>query len=135
MKIFFAAAALAALVCGCEGIGYRVVANPGENQVMRVVSGDRIYFSLPEIRESGYIWDYTSDDSDVSVTIDRDESLNRDKSLSSSLEANVRIRVHRGYDGPSTVNFFLRHKSGKESPIKEFTITLYKRTGDVAFWE
>lgn len=135
MKKFLASAALAALLCGCEGIGYRVVENPGENRVMRVVSGDRIYFSLPEIRESGYMWDYVCDDDDVSVTIDRDESLKRDKTSASSLEANVRIRVHRGYDGPSTVTFALRGKKANEPPVKEFTITLYRRTGDVALWE
>ncbi len=124
IKVLAAAVAIA-FVCGCEGIGRRVVSDPGENQVLRVVSGDRLYFSLDENASAGFEWDYTCDDGDVTVTIDR----------FSPGRADVRIRVHRGYDGPSTVIFRLRRTREKSPPVKEFTITLYKRTGDVAFWE
>ena len=47
--------------------------------------------------------------------------------------AAVRIRIHRGYDGPTAIRFFRKRKG---EPIeKEFTISLFRRTGDFAFWK
>jgi predicted secreted protein len=115
-----------ALVCGCEGIGIRVIEKPGRDEVLRVVSGDRIYFDLEENAAAGYTWDYVCDDPDVEVTIDH---------VAASGIAKVRIRIHRGYDGPSNVHFTYRRPREKGRPEKDFDIGLYKRTGDVAFWE
>ena len=117
-------AAVFALACGCEGIGYRVLSNPGRGEVLRVVSGDRIYFDLGENAAAGYSWDYVCNDPDVEVTIDHVDA-----------HAEVRIRIHRGYDGPSTVHFKYRRPGEKGPSAKDFDIGLYKRTGDVAFWE
>ena len=47
--------------------------------------------------------------------------------------AKVMIRIHRGYDGPSTVTFALK-RPGEKTPEKSFTVTLFRRTGDAAFW-
>ena len=124
-----------ALACGCEGIGVRIVAEPGKNQVIRVTSGDRLYFDLEENATTGYCWDYKCDDPDVEVTIDHAEPEQSDGSVGAVGLAKVRIRIHRGYDGPSTVRFVYRRRWEKSPPAREFTITLYKRTGDVAFWE
>ena len=50
--------------------------------------------------------------------------------------ANVRVRIHRGYDGPSTIRFFCRHcRTGKGARCHPFTLSLFRRTGDAAFWE
>ena len=130
-----AAVLAAALLGGCEGVGMRIVAEPGQNQVIRVTSGDRLYFDLEENATTGYCWDYKCDDPDVEVTIDHAAPEPGDGRVGAPGLANVRIRIHRGYDGPSTVRFIYRRRWEKTPPAKEFTITLYKRTGDVAFWE
>ena len=129
------AAAVVALSCGCEGIGRRVVCDPGKSQVIRVVSGDRLYFDLKENVTTGFAWDCECDDSDVEVTIDHEAADNADGRCGAPGVAKVRIRVHRGYDGPSTLRFVYRRQWEKGAPAREFTITLFKRTGDVAFWE
>lgn len=117
--------AIAVLLAGCNFALRRWLDHPGENQVIRVESGERIYFDLEEDPAAGRQWYATSDDADVLVKVDHhaDDRV-----------AKVELRIHRGYDGPSTVNFRYR-RSGEAKPLKEFTITLYKRTGDVAFWE
>ena len=120
----------AVLLAGCEGPGYRTVSEPGCSEVIRVVSGDRIYFSLDEGEAAGGSWDFACDDPDVEVTIDHEREAS-----GAPARAKVRIRIHRGYDGPSTVRFACRRKGGGGAPAKEFVITLYKRTGNVAFWE
>lgn len=125
----------AALLCGCEGVGMRIVAEPGKNQVLRVTSGDRLYFDLEENSATGYCWDYKCDDSDVEVTIDHVAADAANGSVGAPGRAEVRIRIHRGYDGPSAVRFMYRRRWERTPPVREFTITLYKRTGDVAFWE
>ena len=130
--LVFAALALS-LACGCEGIGRRVISDPGKDEVLRVVSGDRIYFTLQENVSSGLAWDYVCHDPDVEVTIDHERDSS-DDGHGTAGRAEVRIRIHRGYDGPSTVRFVLR-RSGSRHIAKEFSIGLYKRTGDVAFWE
>ena len=135
MMVRLVAVVALALACGCEGIGRRVLSNPGRDEVLRVVSGDRIYFDLEEISADGYAWDYACDDPDVEVTIDHVSADGSDGRSGAPGRAEVRIRIHRGYDGPSTVHFKYRRTGEKGPPAKEFNIGLYKRTGDVAFWE
>ncbi len=138
MRSLFTVLALcasSAFLCGCEGIGIRHISDPGRSQVLRVVSGDRIYFDLKENVTTGYEWDFICNDSDVEVTIDHFGADADDASAGAPGLAKVRIRIERGYDGPSTVRFVYRRKWESAPPAKEFTITLYKRTGDVAFWE
>jgi len=135
MKAALLALATLLLACGCEGIGHRIVCDPGKNQVLRVVSGDRLYFDLKENASTGFTWDYTCSDPDVEVTIDHEAGDDSDGRCGVPGVAKVRIRIHRGYDGPSTIRFRLRRPWEKGPPSKEFNITLYKRTGDVAFWE
>lgn len=107
-------------LAGCS-IERHTLSNPGVSQAVRVESGDRLFFELEE--QPGTRWDYICRDHDdnVEVVIDRAER-----------KAKVMIRIHRGYDGPSAVNFFLRRNGAK---TRSFTITLFKRTGDCAFWE
>ena len=114
--------ALLAIVSGCAfGRRYSAV-SPGVNQTLRVENGDRIYFDLEESGGPGREWDYECDDKDVSVSI-----AHRDG------RASVEVRVHRGYDGPSRIAFFHRSVRGKDSG--RFVLTLFRRTGDAAFWE
>ena len=135
MRAVLAIASLLALACGCEGIGYRVVSEPGKDEVIRVVSGDRIYFDIEENATTGYEWDFVCDDKDVDVTIDHvaaDASAGR---VGAPGRAEVRIRIHRGYDGPSAVTFMKRAQNGAPTADGRFTVTLYKRTGDTALWK
>ena len=118
--LFPAFASLAALAAGCR-IERHLLASPGQNQALRVESGDRYYFSLDEDGDDR--WDYVCDDPDVMVTVDHEPQ-----------KASVRIRIHRGYDGPSTVRFICR-RPGEREPVRKFTVTLFKRPGDYACWE
>jgi len=115
---------VALALSGCR-IERHLLAEPGRSQAVRVESGDRFYFDLPEQKKIGGRWYATCDDPDVDVTVDHDPD---------DEEAEVRIRIHRGYDGPSTVRFFYR-RPGWKAKEKSFTITLYKRPGDFACWE
>ena len=120
------------LLAGCNMVWRKILFDPEQNQVLRVEKGERIYFDLNEDVDAGYRWDFTCDDDDVEVTIDHEapDGGGGGRALGT---ADVRIRVHRGYDGPTTIRFFCKRR-GK--PIeKEFTITLYRRIGDYAFWE
>lgn len=120
MRLFLALTALLALA-GCQLGLYRAIDNPGKSQVVRVSSGDRIVFDLPTSR--GTIWVARSDDPDVSVTVHPNGT-----------RAEVEIRVHRGYDGPSVLTF--RELSDETNEEKNaFTLSFFKQTGDVAFWE
>jgi len=121
-----ALAALLALVAlfGCR-IERHLVSDPGSDQVIRVESGDRFYFDLEERFREGYRWDFKCDDPDVDVTIDHDVDDG---------EADVRIRIHRGFDGPTVVRFFCR-AAGSRKPVRSFALTLYKYAGDRPFWE
>ena len=112
---------LAALAfAGCSMERHRL-SNPGRNQVVRVESGDRFFMDLDET--DGCRWSVSCADPDVEVRINRSDGV-----------AEVMIRIHRGYDGPSAVTFSCR-RHGEEIPSRKFAVTLYKRTGDVAFWE
>ena len=131
MRRFAAAMAvsLAALIAGCA-FGRRFSAvQPGVNQVLRVENGDRIFFEMEENPAAGYVWDFTCDDKDVTVTINHV----RPDSVGAPGTAKVTIRIHRGYDGPSTVTFSQK-RHGEATPSKSFTVTLFRRTGDAAFW-
>ena len=114
--VFLAALAFA----GCSVERHRL-SGEGRNQVVRAESGDRFFMDLDE--SDGCRWSAKSNDPDVEVILDRADGV-----------AEVTIRIHRGYDGPSAVTFSCR-RHGEEIPSRKFAVTLYKRTGDVAFWE
>ena len=120
------------LIAGCNMVWRKILPDPEKNQVVRVEKGERLYFDLEEDVDAGSRWDFTCDDKDVEVTIDHKAPGTREGGQASDAAA-VRIRIHRGYDGPTAIRF-VRKKRGE--PIeKEFTITLYRRIGDYAFWE
>ena len=121
-----------AFLAGCNMVWRKILSNPDKNQVVRVEKGERLYFDLEEDVDAGYRWDFTCDDADVEVTLDHQAPDGGDEGRELGT-AEVRIRIHRGYDGPSAVRFF--YKSPGKPIEKEFTITLYRRIGDYAFWE
>ena len=105
----------------------------GINQVVRVESGDRFFMTLEENPTTGYQWKATCDDDSVDVIIDHQPPERTDLAGAPG-RAKVTIRIFRGYDGPSEISFRYQ-RSWEPKPIKEFTVTLFKRTGDCAFWE
>ena len=107
----------------------RILPDPEKNQVIRVEKGERLYFDLAEDVDAGILWDCTCDDADVEVTIDHETPGERKTGT-----AAVRIRIHRGYDGPSTIRFVCRSPNVAE-PVRTFTLSLFRRTGDCAFWK
>jgi len=110
------------LATGCQFADRHAVLNPGTDQVIEVKSGDRLAFELDEEKECE--WFGISDDSDVDILYEHTKPG----------KITIRIYINRGYDGPSTVNFRCLRGSSP-IPIKHFTLTLFKRTGDYAFWE
>ena len=132
LKSFGLVFAALALLSGCNMVWRKILANPDKSQVVRVEKGERLYFDLEEDVDAGCRWDFTCDDKDVEVTMDHEPPDGGGKGRELGT-AEVRIRIHRGYDGPSTVRFF--YKSVGKPIEKEFTITLYRRIGDYAFWE
>ena len=122
-SIAIAAALAASAPAGCAFGRRSSAVEPGVNQVVRVESGDRVFFDLEEDESDGGRWDFECDDGDVEVRIDRAGRVSR-----------VEIRIHRGYDGPSAVVFLRRGVRGG-APSRRFTVTLFRRTGDAAFWE
>ena len=114
-------AVAACCLCGCD-LGRHWLPDTPSDQVVRASSGDRFYLTLAEDPVAGACWSAKSDDRDVTVTVSHRPG-----------KAKVEIRVHRGFDGPATVSFTCRQKSGE--PPQGFSVVLYKRTGDVAFWE
>ena len=120
---------MVAVLAGCA-FGRRFSAiRPGVDQVLRVENGDRIFFEMEDGAAAGHVWDFTCDDPDVTVVIDHV----RPERAGANGVAKVMIRIHRGYDGPSTVVFALKRPGGK-TPERSFTVTLFRRTGDAAFW-
>ena len=115
------AAALA--LAGCSSGRRFCAVEPGVNQALRVASGDRIFFEMEEDAKTDGLWEFVCDDNDVDVEIAHVGRV-----------AKVEIRIHRGYDGPSTVTFSCRCANAVK-PSRRFTIALYRRTGDAAFWE
>ena len=130
--VFGALVILLMLTSGCNMVWRKILFDPEKNQVIRVEKGERIYFDLKEDVDAGCRWDFTCDDADVEVTLDHEPPDGGDEGRELGT-AEVRIRIHRGYDGPSAVRFF--YKSPGKPIEKEFTITLYRRIGDYAFWE
>jgi len=121
------------VLCGCS-LGRHDIACPGVSQTIRVQSGDRFFMDLEENVTTGYRWQATSNDPDVDVIIDHKPAKDSEGRVGVPGRAQVTIRIHRGYDGPSAVTF--RYMRPWESaPAREFTITLFKRTGDCAAWE
>ena len=108
-------------LAGCS-MERHYLSSPGTSQAVRVESGDRLFMDLDEESDAGYRWRASCADSDVEVLLEHGEG-----------KADVTIRIHRGYDGPSAVTFTYGRKG--EPPTKKFTVTLFKRTGDCAFWE
>jgi len=124
MKVLAIVVVAAALALGGCAFERHFSIEPGENQVVKVASGDRFFFEMDEGSATGSRWDYECDDSDVEVRINHREG-----------KAKVLIRIHRGYDGPSSVKFFCKPKGKDGEREQEFTVNLFKRTGDWAFWE
>ena len=121
---------VAAAVSGCaHGLRFSAI-TPGVNQAVRVASGDSIFFEMEENATAGLLWDFTCDDPDVEVSMDHAPS-GESGALGS---VRVKMHIHRGYDGPSVVTFALK-RSGAAPAEKRFTVTLFKRVGDAAFWE
>ena len=106
---------------GCD-LGRHWLSDTPCDQVVKAESGDRFYLTLAEDPVVGTRWSAKSNDRDVTVEVAHRPG-----------RAKVEIRVHRGFDGPATVSFTCRQKSGDPPP--GFSVVLYKRTGDVAFWE
>ena len=134
-RLSFSRALLAAalLLAGCSVERHYSDIVPERNQAVRVESGDRFYFDLEENTTTGYEWIATCDDPDVSVTITHERCDTDDGLVGAPGVAKVEVRVHRGYDGPSTVRFRYKRRWEKDF-AKQFTITLYKDVGDRAFW-
>ena len=132
LKSFCLALLALAFFAGCNMVWRKILFDPEKNQVIRVEKGERLYFDLEEDVDAGFRWDFTCDDADVEVTLDHESPDGGDEGRELG-KAEVRIRIHRGYDGPSAVRFF--YKSPGKPIEKEFTITLYRRIGDYAFWE
>ena len=122
----------ASLVCGCNFASWRSIERPGESQVIRVESGDRLFMRLED--EPGCRWSGKCDDPDVDLRIDHEAGEAVKGMVGTPGLAKVEIRVHRGYDGPSTVMFTCKRSRDREV-VKKFTISLFKNTGDRAFWE
>lgn len=133
-RFLFACSCVAFLFAGCD-FGRHALPCPGESQVLRVESGDTFFFELEENATTGYQWDWTSDDPDVEIQIRHLPPEEKDARLvGAPSRAAVEMHIHRGYDGPSVITFRYRRPWEKTS-AKEFVLTLYKRTGDCAFWE
>ena len=116
---------VASALCGCRVVDRKLIFDPGKNQVVQTESGERFYFSLDESGGDGAVWSARSDDPDVDVSVYHTYP---------PTEASVSIRVHRGFDGPSTV-YFVRKKPGSKEIVGKFAMGFFKRTGDVAVWE
>lgn len=113
-----------ALLAGCRFVDRRTVDNPGRNEIIRVESGDRLYFDLEDDPVAGMLWNCRSDDRDVEVAVERREPG----------KARVCVRVHRGFVGPATLRFVCRKDGGPEGP-GAFTVALFRRADATAFWK
>ena len=123
------AAAIALTGCAFER---HYVKDAGVNQVLQVQSGDRWYMDLEENASTGYQWSGDCDDKDVEVKI---AHLPAESELVGAPgKASVEVCVHRGFDGPSSVNFEYR-RPWEKAPLRSFSLQLFKRTGDEGFWK
>jgi len=121
------------LLFGCTW-NRHYISEPGKSQAIRVESMDRLYMDLEENAAAGYQWYGMSNDPDVDVIVEHCPGKDGDGRVGALGTAEVTIRIHRGYDGPSFVTFKYKRPWEKD-PVKQFTITLYRRTGDSAAWE
>ena len=133
MKTAFLLLVMALGLTGCSVERHRLSA-PGRNQVIHAESGDRFYMDLEEDSSSGCRWQVTSDDRDVEVKVAHKRGGAGNGVVTPMGTAEVEIRVHRGFDGPCAVTFVYRNSREKEAQ-KRFTVTLFRRTGNFAFWE
>jgi hypothetical protein len=106
-------------------IDRKLVFDAGKNQIVQTESGERFYFSLDERGADGAAWSAKSDDPDVEVEV---------KHTHPPTEASVSIRIHRGFNGPSTV-YFVRKRPGAREIAGKFAMSFFKRTNDAALWE
>lgn len=113
--------AIFVVLTGCQQFHWTHWDCARKNEVLRVESSQRIFFELPI--DPGHMWDAVDDDDDVDVMFKRDGD-----------HADVELRIHRGYDGPSVVRFRYR-KDGTNRVLEEFTLSLFRRTGDQAYWK
>ena len=120
-------------LCGCN-MAMRTTLEGEQNQVVRVESGERLYLEMKENATTGFRWEATSDDPDVEVRLEHVAPDCSNGLCGAPGKVKAEIRIHRGYDGPSVVTFAYR-RPWEKKPIKSFAVTLYKRTGAVAFWE
>ena len=112
------------LAVGCF-VDRRFISDPARNRVIRVETGDRIYFTLDEPADNPRRWSYSCDDPDVEVRLDHEPGC-----------AEVRLRIGQGYDGPSFIHFqYAREDAEDKDVTSEFTLTCFERTGDAAFWK
>jgi len=110
------------------------ISSPGTSQAIRVEALDRYYMDLEEDLAAGCRWYGSCGDPDVRVIIDHEPGKDGGGRVGTPGTAEVTIRIGSGYDGPSTVTFTYK-RQGESEPLKRFTITLYKRTGDSACWK
>ena len=130
--LLICAALLAGAGCSMER---HTLSGAGVSQTVRVESGDRLYLDLEEDSAHGCRWEAVCKDPDVDVKIRHVPCEGVGGVNGAPGRAETEIRVHRGYDGPSAVVFSYRRRSAGPTPLKSFTVTLFKRTGDCAFWE
>lgn len=118
---------------GCDFQTRRVLEDGAVDRVLRVRSGDRLAFAMEENATTGYLWQWLCDDGDVEVSVRHVAGDAAGGLVGAPGKAQVEIRVHRGFDGPATVRFRYR-RSWEKGAAKEFTVLLYRETGDRAFW-
>ncbi|MGN0833503.1 MAG: hypothetical protein ACI4RD_07620 [Kiritimatiellia bacterium] len=128
------ALAAAALLGGCNMVMRRTLDNTGKNQVVRVEGGERLYLTLEENVPVGCRWFASCSDSDVWLEVAHEADAPSFAPVDAPGKAKVEIRIRRGYDGPSDVVFEYRHPRERK-PVRRFTLALYRRTGDCAFWK
>ena len=133
-KVITISLLLALLFGGCDMVTWHSLEVDGTSKVVRVGHCCRYYFSLEENCTTGYQWYCDCDDPDVTVTINHVAGEAAKGMVGVPGKAKVEIRIHRGYDGPSTLRFYYQ-RSWEKEPIKKFTLSLYKETGNRAFWE
>lgn len=115
---------LATSFCGCR-MDRMTIHEPVGDRVIEVESGDRFFVELEERQAAGYVWEAScNDDRDsVDVTI---------RHLQNAAE--VAIRVHRGFVGPSTVEMVQIKSLDRLDIVRRVRFVLWKRDGDVAPW-
>lgn len=122
------------LLCGCASNVHFLTVDPATNRVIRTESDNKYFFDLEENATTGYMWVCSCDDPDVDVDIEHVPGNCEKGLVGAPGKAKVSIFVHRGYDGPSLLEFGYK-RSWEKEPIKRFTIMFYRCTGDAAAWK